>query len=67
MQALRSDASGVIPLTEVGGDWRDKKRPLVHFGNLPDATVDIAGKQRIYFPGDKGDRVKGVDGSIIIE
>lgn len=49
VHALRRDASDVIPLTVVDGDWRDKKSSLVPFGRLLDATVDIAGTQRIYF------------------
>lgn len=48
VQALQRDASDVIPLTAVDGDWRDKKSSLVPFGHLFDATVDIAGNQRIY-------------------
>jgi hypothetical protein len=68
VQALQRDASDVIPLTAVDGDWRDKKSSLVPFGHLFDATVDIAGNQRIYLSwGQKKIGSRGVDGSVMIE
>lgn len=68
IQALRRDASDVIPLTALDGDWRDKQSSLVPFGHLFDATVDIAWNQRIYFSwGPKKIGSRGVDGSVMIE